>query len=124
METKPKSGNGAEQGGMEMAAQRAAYESDKERIMADVKGVVSDAQELAKAVAASSAETLAAGRATLQSKASQMRMKMEDAQIAAAEKARKAADATQTYVVENPWKSLTVAALTGIVLGFLLSRRS
>lgn len=41
----------------------------------------------------------------------------------AAEKAACTATAAQTYVHNNPWKIVSVAALAGILLGRLLGRR-
>ena len=38
-------------------------------------------------------------------------------------RARDAAKASNRYVHENPWQSIGVAALAGIILGFLVSRR-
>jgi ElaB/YqjD/DUF883 family membrane-anchored ribosome-binding protein len=38
--------------------------------------------------------------------------------------ARQAASSTDDYVRENPWQALGVAALVGITIGFLASRRS
>lgn len=118
MDTTAKSGNAQSE-----AQHFGNYEAEKEKLVADLKNVASDAEQLARTAMASSAEVLSAGRQKLAGKLSEMRMRVEDAQMAAAERARRAADMTRTYVAENPWKSIGVAAVAGLIIGFLLSRR-
>jgi ElaB/YqjD/DUF883 family membrane-anchored ribosome-binding protein len=38
-------------------------------------------------------------------------------------KTRAAAEATEEYVRDNPWKALAIAAAAGLVLGILAARR-
>lgn len=45
------------------------------------------------------------------------------AREAAGERARYAADYTDQYVHENPWKSIGLAAVVGLLIGVLMSRR-
>lgn len=104
------------------AQQYANYDAEKQKLIADIKSVASDAEQLARSAMNSSAEALAAGRQQLAGKLSEMRSRVEDAQMAAAERARWAADATQNYVAENPWKSVGVAAAAGLIIGLLLAR--
>jgi len=49
--------------------------------------------------------------------------KVQDWQKTAAEKARDIGQATDQYVRDNTWTSITVAALVGCVVGFLLGSR-
>jgi ElaB/YqjD/DUF883 family membrane-anchored ribosome-binding protein len=37
--------------------------------------------------------------------------------------AKGVAGASQAYVTENPWKTLSIAAATGLVIGFIFRRR-
>jgi ElaB/YqjD/DUF883 family membrane-anchored ribosome-binding protein len=46
-----------------------------------------------------------------------------DASMAVSDRARYAADATDVYVRDNPWKMLGVAAAAGVVIGGILLRR-
>lgn len=48
--------------------------------------------------------------------------KIADAQDAMSRKYRVAADTTDDFVHENPWKAITIAALAGVVVGMLASR--
>lgn len=50
-------------------------------------------------------------------------MKLTEAERALLEKTKQAATATDQYVNENPWRAVGVAAVAGLVLGVLISRR-
>jgi ElaB/YqjD/DUF883 family membrane-anchored ribosome-binding protein len=48
--------------------------------------------------------------------------KFSDVQDAMTRKYRVAADTTDDFVHDNPWKAITMAALAGLVIGMLASR--
>ncbi|KAK43921.1 MULTISPECIES: DUF883 family protein [Burkholderiaceae] len=48
--------------------------------------------------------------------------RLADLQGAMSRKYRVAADTTDDFVHENPWKAITMAALAGVVMGMLASR--
>lgn len=99
-----------------------AIEIKKEILIRDIKGVVADADDLLKEVASSTADEFAAARMKVEERLGEARSRLDDARIAATEKARCTARATQKYVRENPIKSVGIAA-AAIIIGFLLSRR-
>lgn len=107
----------------ELNASHGTVEGKKEKLVKDLKGVVGDADDLMREVASSTAGELAAARTKIEGKLDEAKSRLGDARIAVTEKARVAADATNEYVRENPWKILGVAAAAGLVIGFLLSRR-
>jgi ElaB/YqjD/DUF883 family membrane-anchored ribosome-binding protein len=51
------------------------------------------------------------------------KLRLQELHGHASEKARAAAQATDTYVHENPWPVLAAAALLGLVLGVMVGRR-
>jgi ElaB/YqjD/DUF883 family membrane-anchored ribosome-binding protein len=51
------------------------------------------------------------------------RQSLASAQEAVTERARYAADYTDQYVHENPWKSIGFAAVVGLLIGILMSGR-
>lgn len=51
------------------------------------------------------------------------RQSLTKAQAAVQEQARYAADYTDQYVHENPWKSIGFAAVVGLLVGILMSGR-
>lgn len=101
----------------ELNASHGTVEGKKEKLVEDLKGVVGDADDL------TTAAELAAARTTIEGKLGEAKSRLDDARIAITEKARGAADTTQEYVRENPWKVLGVATAVGIIIGFLLSNR-
>ena len=95
----------------------------KDKLVADLKAVVADAEELLRATASQAGEKVAAARERIQASLASAKLKLTDAERAALEQARKAAKATDEYVHENPWRAVGIAAVAGLVLGVLISRR-
>ena len=50
-------------------------------------------------------------------------MKLGDAERVLTEKTKQAARVTDDYVRDNPWQAVGIAAMAGLVLGILISRR-
>lgn len=106
-----------------MTPNQETVETRKDVFVKDLKTVVGDAGGLAKETASAAVEELSQARTRLESGLSEMKDRAVRARDQAAERARGAADATCTYVSENPWKVVAVAALAGLVIGISLSRR-
>jgi ElaB/YqjD/DUF883 family membrane-anchored ribosome-binding protein len=98
-------------------------EVSKEKLVADLKVVVADAEELLRATASQAGEKVAAARERIQASLATAKIKLADAERAIVEQTKKAAKATDEYVHENPWKAVGIAAVAGLVLGVLISRR-
>ena len=106
-----------------MSAQSASNDVSKEKLVADLKVVVADAEELLRATASQAGEKVAAARERIQASLATAKVKLTDAERALLEKSKLAAKATDEYVRENPWQAVGVAAVAGLVLGVLISRR-
>jgi ElaB/YqjD/DUF883 family membrane-anchored ribosome-binding protein len=76
-----------------------------EKLMADLRAVVRDAESLLQAAAAESGEHL------------------HEAGAAAVDSAREAAREIEDQVRRNPWAAVGIAAGVGLVLGLLLGRK-
>ncbi len=100
-----------------------ANEVTKEQLIDDFKVVVADAEALLKATANQGGEKLAEVRAKAEESLLAVKARMADAQEAVLAKTRAAARATDTYVHENPWNAVGVAAAVGLLIGFLVGRR-
>jgi ElaB/YqjD/DUF883 family membrane-anchored ribosome-binding protein len=103
--------------------ENAAESVSKEKLMQDLKTVVNDAEELLRATASQTGERIAAAREKAEESLRIAKVRLADAQMAIAEKAKVAARATDDYVHENPWQAVGIAAVAGLVLGALISRR-
>lgn len=95
----------------------------KDKLVKDLKSVGADADGLLKEVASSTAEEFAAARTRIEAKLGEAKSRLDSSRHAVAEKAKRSADATHEYVVENPWKVLGLAAAAGVIVGILMSRR-
>ena len=98
-------------------------EDNKNALVKDLKGVVGDADKLLNQLVNSTSEEFSSARSTFESALSDTRTKLHDARIAVSDKACYAAEATQKYVYDNPWKTLGLVAGFGLIIGILSSRR-
>lgn len=100
-----------------------ANEVTKDKLVADLRVVMADAEELLRVTASQAGEKAAAARERIQASLSAARVKLTDAERLALDKAKQTAKATDEYVHENPWTAVGIAAGIGLVLGVLISRR-
>ena len=98
-------------------------EVSKDKLVADLKVVVADAEELLRATASQAGEKVTAARERIQASLASAKVKLSEAERVALEQAKKAAKVTDEYVHENPWRAVGIAAVAGLVLGVLISRR-
>lgn len=94
-----------------------------DKLVADMKTVISDAEELLQLTASQAGEKVSAARARAQDNLRAAKEKLRDAEQLAEDKARAAARAADEYVQDHPWQSVGVAAAVGIVIGMLIARR-
>lgn len=87
-----------------------------EKIVTDVKVLVTDIEELLKATASQSGERVGAARARLESA-------LAHARDTVSVQARQAAEVTDQYVHEKPWHAAGIAAAAGVVIGMLIGGR-
>ena len=98
-------------------------DASKDKLVADLKVVVSDAEELLRATASQAGEKAAAARERIQASLASAKIKLVDAERVLVDKTKEAAKATDEYVRQNPWAAVGIAAAVGLVLGVLISRR-
>jgi ElaB/YqjD/DUF883 family membrane-anchored ribosome-binding protein len=97
-------------------------EVSKEKLMQDLRLVVSDAEELLRATASQAGEKVSAARERIQENLAVAKEHLAVAQQHVAAKARQAARVTDEYVHENPWRAVGIAAGAGLIVGMLISR--
>ena len=100
----------------------AGVQSQKDKLVDDIKAVMSDAQELLDKAKTSSAEGYSVVRTELEDRLAESIVRLQEVQEELKARARSAAKATDTYVHENPWKSIGYVALAGLIVGMLFSR--
>lgn len=95
----------------------------KDKLVADLKLVVADTEELLRATAGQAGEKVTELRARLEQRLQDSRVALADAQAFATEKAKAAAQATDDFVHAEPWKAVGIAAALALALGVLIGRR-
>lgn len=95
----------------------------KDKLMADLRTVVADAEELLKLTAGDVSESTAGLRERLQMRLSESRHRLLALQESATEKVKAAGHATDDYVHDHPWQSVAVGAAVGLLVGLLIGRR-
>jgi ElaB/YqjD/DUF883 family membrane-anchored ribosome-binding protein len=99
------------------------HDAQKNRLLNDLHAVVADAEALLRASAGDTSAAAGELRAKVQASLDRAKRNLSELQDAAVEKAKAAGRATDTYVHENPWQSIGIAAGVGLLLGVLVSRR-
>ena len=95
----------------------------REKLMADLRIVVTDAEELLKMTADEVGENAVALRERLKARMAQAKDRLIDLQAAATEKAKAVGHAADDYVHEHPWQAVAVGAGIGVIVGLLIGRR-
>lgn len=91
--------------------------------VADINGVLSDAESLLTATADLGGEQMAALRSKAEASLLQVRQRMAQVQNSILERTRETARMTDVYVHENPWNAMAAVAGAGLLAGYLLGRR-
>jgi ElaB/YqjD/DUF883 family membrane-anchored ribosome-binding protein len=98
-------------------------EVSRDKLVADFKLVISDAEELIKLTAGEAGSKLTEARGRLNERVAQAKERLADADAALREQTRKVAHATDDYVHKNPWQAVGVTAGVAFLLGLLAGRR-
>ena len=94
----------------------------KEKLMQDLRVVVTDAEELLRATAGQAGEKVAVARERIQENLAAAKARLVVAEEAVVAKTKQAAKATDEYVHENPWRAVGIGAGVGLIIGMLISR--
>lgn len=105
----------------------AYFDESRERLIGDVKTVLTDTEELLKAVASDSKEKIASARPKLEAVVQRAKTAVADMELVFESRALQARRDIDNYAHENPWKTsgmaAAVGAAVGAVIGVLLARR-
>ena len=95
----------------------------RDQLVDDMKAVIADAEELLKATAGATGEKLGEVRARADARLRDARGRLAEIDDAVVARAKDAARAADDYVHEHPWGAVGIAAVAGILVGVLISRR-
>jgi ElaB/YqjD/DUF883 family membrane-anchored ribosome-binding protein len=94
-----------------------------DKLAADLRMIIADAEELMRATASQAGDTVASARARVQDSLDSAKLKLGLLGEEAADQARAAVRTTDDYVRDNPWQAVGIAALAGLAIGMLVSRK-
>jgi ElaB/YqjD/DUF883 family membrane-anchored ribosome-binding protein len=95
----------------------------REKLSADLRVVIADAEELLRATAGQMGEKAVVARERIQESMRVAKDKLARAEEVMVDKTKAAARATDDYVHDHPWGAVGIAAAVGLVMGMLISRR-
>lgn len=97
--------------------------ANKEKLVADMRVVISDAEEILRATAGAAGDKMGEMREKIELSLRDAKARLADAEAAIVDKAKAAANATDDFVHDHPWQAVGVAAAVGLALGVLIGRR-
>ena len=99
----------------------------KEKLIEDFNAVITDSEQLLKAVAAVGGEKAQGMRADLERRLHDARESLARLQEEVVVRGRRVAKHTDEYVHANPWQSIAIGAaiagIAGLVIGLVVNRR-
>lgn len=96
---------------------------NRERLVADLKTLVGDAEELLKATASQAGEHIAVARRKIEQSLIEGKKALADAETTLLKKSKECAEIADDYVRENPWGAVGIAAAVGLAVGLLIRGR-
>ncbi|MET3132385.1 ElaB/YqjD/DUF883 family membrane-anchored ribosome-binding protein [Oxalobacteraceae bacterium GrIS 1.11] len=95
----------------------------REKLMNDMKSVISEAEDWLQNTAAHSGEDLLAAKETFVDTLQTAKNDLRQMEANLLAKTRRAADATDAYVKDNPWKAIGLGGAFGLLAGLLIGRK-
>ena len=107
---------------MSTSSEDFASYTPREKLIADLKLVIADAEELLRLTAGQAGDKTAELRSRMQARMEKAKADLARLQDVAMDGAKDASRAADSYVHENPWQAVGIAAGIGFVLGVLANR--
>lgn len=95
----------------------------KDQVVSDFKALLLEGEAMFKNAAGGGNEALAAARDQFKQQLAAAKARYTELQDATVQQARRAAEATDDYVHDNPWTSIAVAGGVGLLVGMLIMNR-
>ena len=99
-------------------------ENARERLVDDLAAVLAEAEEMLKRAAVETGDKARDLRSQVETKLLRAKLRLQELEGEAVDRAKAAARATDDYVHGHPWQAVGVAAAIGLAIGLLLNRRS
>jgi ElaB/YqjD/DUF883 family membrane-anchored ribosome-binding protein len=100
-----------------------SIEQTRDQIVDQFSSVLSEAESLLNKATHETGEKARDLRSQAEARLLSAKLKLQELQGAAVDRAKDAARVTDDYVHENPWQAVGIAAAVGLVAGLLMNRR-
>jgi len=98
-------------------------ERTRDQLVDDFATVLTEAEDMLKRASNETGDRARDLRAQVEAKLLAAKLRLQEMQGDAVDRARDAARATDDYVHDNPWQAVGAAAAVGFVVGMLMTRR-
>jgi ElaB/YqjD/DUF883 family membrane-anchored ribosome-binding protein len=98
-------------------------ERTRDQLVDDFATVLTEAEDMLKKASNETGDRARDMRAQVEAKLLAAKLRLQEMQGDAVDRARDAARYTDDYVHDNPWQAVGAAAAVGFVVGMLMSRR-
>lgn len=99
-------------------------ERTRDKLVDDLSAVLGEAEDMLKRAAVETGDKARDLRSQVETKLLRAKLRLQEIEGAAVDRAKEAARATDDYVHDNPWQAIGVAAAVGLAIGLLLNRRT
>ena len=98
-------------------------EQSRTKLVDEFSAVVSEAEDMLKRAANETGEKAKDLRTQVEAKLLAAKLRLQELQGQAVDRAKETARATDDYVHDHPWQAIGIAAAVGVVIGLLMNRR-
>lgn len=106
-----------------MGAYSVDLAASKQKIASNFRGLVDGAEDLLRTTAASTGDEVDLARSKLKDQLSRAKSAYSDIEASAIDSYKEYSEQTDTYVRENPWRAVGIAAAVGVLVGLVALRR-
>ena len=98
-------------------------EDARNKMVDEFSAVLTEAEDMLKRAASETGDKAKDLRSQVEAKLLAAKLRMQELQGQAVDRAKETARATDDYVHDNPWQAIGIAAIVGFVVGLLMNRR-
>ena len=98
-------------------------EQSRTKLVDEFSTVMTEAEDMLKRAANETGDKAKDLRSQVEAKLLTAKLRLQELEGQAVDRAKEAARATDDYVHEHPWQSIGIAAAVGVVVGLLMNRR-
>jgi ElaB/YqjD/DUF883 family membrane-anchored ribosome-binding protein len=98
-------------------------ESSRAKIADEFATAMSEAQDMLQKAATETGDKARDLRSQVETKLLHAKLRLQELEGEAVDRAKNAARATDDYVHDHPWQAIGIAAIAGFAIGLLMNRR-